>query len=70
VITHTLGDWLSDVLVPLKRRSDLPLSVVGGYAKAIEPTLRAVMADNDIQVGTIVADPIEGLRRFHLGAGA
>ena len=70
VITHTLGDWLSDVLVPLKRGSDLPLSVVGGYAKAIEPTLRAVMADNDIQVGTIVADPIEGLRWFHLGAGA
>lgn len=70
VITHTLDDWLSDVLVPLRRGSDWPLSVVGGYAKAIETTLRAVMADNDIQVEAVVADPIEGLRRFHLGAGA
>ena len=66
VVEHTLDDWFFDALLPLLRHSDsLSLSIVGGYAKAVEPTLRNVMANNDIQVGTVVADPIEGLRRYH-----
>ena len=51
--------------MPLMRNGDFPLSVVGSYAKAIEPTLRAVMEGNGLKVSTIVADPIVGLRRFH-----
>ncbi len=66
VIEQTLDDWFFDALLPLLRHGDsLSLSIVGGYAKAVEPTLRTVMANNDIQVGTVVADPIEGLRRYH-----
>ena len=66
VVEQTLDDWFFDALQPLLRYGDsLSLSIVGGYAKAVEPTLRTVMANNDIQVGTVVADPIEGLRRYH-----
>lgn len=66
VIEQTLEDWFFDTLLPLLRHDNsLSLNIVGGYAKAIEPTLRAVMTGHNIQVGTIVADPIEGLRRYH-----
>ena len=65
VVTKTLDEWFTDAIMPLMRKTDYPLSVVGSYAKAIEPTLRAVMEGNGLKVSTIVADPIVGLRRFH-----
>lgn len=66
VVEQTLDDWFFDALLPLRRRDgSLPLCVVGGYAKAIEPTLRAVMENNDIRVETVVADPIDRLTQFH-----
>ena len=67
VVTLTLEEWFADAIMPLLREADYPLSVVGSYAKAIEPTLRAVMEGNSLKVNTIVADPIDGLRRFHSG---
>ena len=65
VVTKTLDEWFTDAIMPLMRNGDFPLSLVGSYAKAIEPTLRAVMEGNGLKVSTIVADPIVGLRRFH-----
>lgn len=66
VVEHTLDDWFFDALLPLRRCDDtLALCVIGGYAKAVESTLRAVMENNGIQVDSVVADPIEGLRRYH-----
>jgi len=66
VVEHTLEDWLTDALMPLWRQvGDATLHVVGGYAKAIEPTLRLVMEDRGLAVGTVLSDPIDGLRRFH-----
>ena len=66
VVEHTLEDWLTDALMPLWRQvGDVTLHVVGGYAKAIEPTLRLVMEDRGLAVGTVLSDPIDGLRRFH-----
>lgn len=65
VVTKTLDEWFTDAIMPLMRKTDYPLSVVGSYAKAIEPTLRAVMEGKGLKVSTIVADPIVGLRRFH-----
>lgn len=41
------------------------LNVVGGFAKAVEPLLRRIVADTGLRVGSVVADPIEGLRRYH-----
>ena len=65
VISETLEDWFVDVIRPLMHEADYPLSVVGSYAKAIEPTLRAVMEGKGLNINTIVPDPIGGLRRFH-----
>lgn len=66
VVSFTLEDWWFDALMPLYRKDDaLPLCIVGGYAKAIEPTLRSVMENNGLSVAIVMADPIDGLRRFH-----
>ncbi len=67
VVEHTLEDWLMDALLSLWRQvgDDVVLHVVGGYAKAIEPTLRLVMEDDGYAVGTVVADPIDGLLKYH-----
>ena len=67
VIQSTLESWWSDALLPLYRYDNtLALCVIGGYAKAIEPTLRAVMENSGLRVATVVADPIAGLRQYHL----
>ena len=66
VVSFTLEDWWFDALMPLYRQDDtLPLCVVGGYAKAIESLLRAVMENNGLCVSTVLADPIDGLREYH-----
>ena len=67
VVSSTLEDWWFDALKPLYRLDDtLPLCVVGGYAKAIESTLRAIMENNGLCVSSVLSDPIEGLRRYHI----
>lgn len=65
VIEQTLEAWRIEVLMPLYSKVDLPLSIVGSYAKAVEPILRAVMETHGLQVRTVVANPIDGLRHFH-----
>lgn len=41
------------------------IDIVGGFAKAIESGLRKTLTDYGIEVGTVVADPIDGLIGFH-----
>lgn len=41
------------------------INIVGGFAKAIEAGLRKTLTDYGIEVGTVVADPIDGLIGFH-----
>lgn len=41
------------------------IDIVGGFAKAIESGLRKTLTSYAIEVGTIVADPIDGLIGFH-----
>lgn len=41
------------------------IDIVGGFAKAIEAGLRKTLTDYGIEVGTVVADPIDGLIDFH-----
>ena len=68
IISNTLVDWWIEVLLKLTQKVDNPeikLHIVGGYAKAIEPTLRYWMEDCGATVGTVMADPIEGLRDYH-----
>lgn len=70
VITEALYDWRHGMLATLQEQSGIfegQLNLVGGFAKAIEPTLRSFMSSDELAVGTVMADPIEGLRQYHLG---
>ena len=42
-----------------------PVGIVGGFAKANEAILRKVFAAEGVPVSTILADPTEGLIRYH-----
>ena len=41
------------------------IDIVGGFAKAIESGLRETLTSYGIEVGTVLADPIDGLIDFH-----
>ena len=41
------------------------IDIIGSFAKAIEAGLRKTLTDYGIEVGTVVADPIDGLIGFH-----
>lgn len=68
VIQTALLDWYNNCISTLQRRvryHDEPLNIVGGFAKAIEPTLRKKFDTIGLCIGTIVADPMDGLTAFH-----
>lgn len=68
VLIQALHDWYYGPLTTVIERgacSGLPLHVVGGFAKAVEVPLRNYMSNQGLVVGTVVADPIDGLRRYH-----
>ena len=68
VLWGAICDWYFDPLMPLRRRThywDGTLNVVGGFAKAIEPTLRRYFEDDGLSVGNVVANPIDGLVGYH-----
>lgn len=63
---YALDDWYSYQLADLVLRTDCHrLCVVGGFAAAICGLLDDYCADNGLTLGTVVADPIEGLRQYH-----
>lgn len=68
VVTITIEDWINEMVMPLWREvaSDNTIHVVGGYAKVIESTLSNCLENNGLVVGSVIADPIEGLRQYHL----
>jgi len=69
VVGNTLVDyWLQSLVKLFKKANDpeIKIHIVGGYAKAIEDTLRWWMEDCGAVVGNVVADPIEGLRQYHI----
>lgn len=41
------------------------INVIGGLAKAIEPFLRHQLSEKGLDVGTVSAEPINGLVQFH-----
>ena len=65
-IYYALDDWYSYQLADLVLQTDChQLCVVGGFAAAIGGVLADYCDDNALALGTVVADPIEGLSRFH-----
>ena len=65
---YALDDWYSYQLADLVMQSDCRrLCVVGGFAAAISGVLDDYCTDNGLTLGTVLADPIEGLREYHSG---
>lgn len=65
-IWYVVDQWHSAQLGDLIMQTHCcHISIVGGFAKAIESGLRKTLTDYGIEVGTIVADPIDGLIGFH-----
>ena len=68
VLQTALHDWYYGPLQTVMEQSGcgaVELNLVGGFAKAIEPTLRRYLATVGLTVGTAEADPMEGLLRYH-----
>ena len=69
VIGEAISSWYRGPLATLCEQAVYPveeLNIVGGFARAVEPFLRHFFAATPLRLGTIVADPIDGLRRHHL----
>lgn len=78
MIVEALAQWYFSVLVYMQRPAaklrrtkawDGTLHVVGGFAKAIEPHLQVLFEDPhpfQLHLASVLADPIEGLREYHI----
>ena len=66
-----LLDFYADTLLPViwkMHRRECTINLVGGFAKAIEPTIKQFFSEEarGFEVTSIVADPIDGLKKYHL----
>ena len=80
MIVESLAQWYFSVLVYMRRpasrlfhakRCENTIHVVGGFAKVIESQLQVLFEDPKpfpLHLGTVVADPIDGLREYHCAA--
>ncbi len=75
ILSETLVEWYFQCLAwLLKGRKahsfsigwDGEVNFIGGYAKAVEPLLReGLFGEGPFHIGTVVADPIDGLIDYH-----
>lgn len=52
-------------ILPLTAQRKAPISFIGGIAYQYEDILRTVLEEHGLTVGTIMRDPVEGLKKFH-----
>ena len=65
-ILFSLYEWYSYQLEDLQKLSRCDrLSLVGGFAAHIRPLLDIVAKDKGLEIISVLADPIKGLRHFH-----
>lgn len=65
-IWYVVDKWHSEQLCSLIIQSHCSkINVIGSFGKAIEKTLRGTLTNYGMEVGTILADPIDGLVEFH-----
>ena len=65
-IRYAFDEWDCYQLADLKLETDCrKISVVGGFGASVSDVLTDYLTDNFMLVGDIVADPIDGLRRYH-----
>lgn len=65
MVDKTFGEFIERNL--LQYPAGLPVSFVGGVAAHFEQMLRPVLEKYNLQVGTIVESPAEGLLKYHYG---
>ncbi len=73
IIIDALSFWYFEVLKPLfYHKSYFPattwdgtVNIVGGFAKAVEPMLNEQFQEGPMHLGTVIANPIDGLRKYH-----
>ena len=78
MIVETIAQWYFSAIIQMKRpamrlfragEGTGTIHIVGGFAKAIEPQLRELFEDPHplpLHLGIVAADPIDGLRNYHL----
>ena len=67
VLHEALYDWYHEPLATLRKRCNYQegeINLVGGFAKAIELRIRDLFSNDALHVGTVVADPIDGLAEY------
>lgn len=63
-----LDDWYCYQLADLVLTAEIRrLHVVGSFGAAIRPLLAGFCRDNGLELGTVMADPMDGLCRYHHG---
>lgn len=66
-IRYAFDEWDCYQLADLKLQTDCrQICIVGGFGAAASDVLTEYLHDNAMLVGSIVANPIEGLRRYHI----
>ena len=70
-IWEALMDFYADTLIPITwkvHQKRCTLNIIGGFAKAIEPILKQFFLEEErvVELGNVEADPIDGLREYHL----
>lgn len=67
-ILMSLDKWYYYQLMNIHHRSHChDLYLVGGFAAHIKSPLRQLAEENDLTIRKVLADPIDGLRRYHKG---
>lgn len=65
-IVRSIREWYTTQVAPLAKQSECKeLHIVGGFAKAIEETIRAEFSNYGLNIKSIIADPIDGLLQYH-----
>ena len=66
-ILVSLYDWYTYQLEGLRKTSHCDvLNLVGGFAVHVKPLLDVVAKDYGLTIKNVIADPIDGLREYHL----
>lgn len=70
ILQGSFMEWIYfQVMLPSIRYNNSNLNIVGGFAKALERKIRRYIEETPYTIGKIVADPIEGLRKYHRRIG-
>ena len=66
MLRKSFDDWIYYQILPfLGKANTHTLNLVGSYAKAMESMIRRFAEETPLEIGTVVADPINGLREYH-----